>query len=160
MKSFKSILPLIELKIMYKCSIWQFFLNERPPLNLRKLLLFLRKTKKVYNANINEKEVADNRKIGNTVKPFLLDEVISQEKFTLVKNSKIITQDTKIADGLNLFFANVVTFNVPASRLIHDFFYQKDNKELKLMMIIVYGRRLYLVYLKGQWLELYYSTSF
>lgn len=138
----------------------QPFVNERPPLNLRKLLLFLRKTKKVYNANINEKEVADNRKIGNSVKPFLLDEVISQEKFTLVKNSKIITQDTKIADGLNLFFANVVTFNVPASRLIHDFFYQKDNKELKLMMIIVYGRRLYLEYLKGQWLELYYSTSF
>ena len=120
----------------------------------------MRKTKKVYNANINEKEVADNRKIGNSVKPFLLDEVISQEKFTLVKNSKIITQDTKIADGLNLFFANVVTFNVPTSRLIHDFFYQKDNKELKLMMIIVYGRRLYLEYLKGQWLELYYSTSF
>ena len=92
----------------------------------------MRKTKKVYNANINEKEVADNRKIGNTVKPFLLDEVISQEKFTLVKNSKIITQDTKIADGLNLFFANVVTFNVPASRLIHDFFLSKRQQRTKI----------------------------
>ena len=50
-----------------------------------------RKTKKEYYANLNESNVAGNKKLCKT------DKVKSQEKVTLVENDKIIAQHIKIA---------------------------------------------------------------
>lgn len=48
---------------------------------------------------------AGNKKFWKTFKPFLSDKIKSQEKVTLVENnSKIITQDIKIAEKLNSYF--------------------------------------------------------
>ena len=40
----------------------------------------------------------DNRKFWRTVKPMLLNKLVSSEKNTSVKNDKIIADDTEIAN--------------------------------------------------------------
>ena len=68
----------------------------------------LRKTKKDYYGNLNEKDVIDNKKIWKTVKPLFSDKAKSSEKITLVHEDKIITTDDENAKILNSFFSNVV----------------------------------------------------
>ena len=71
----------------------------------RNLCVFLlRETKKSYCSTLNEKNLIDNRKFWKTVKPMLSNKLVSSEKFTLVENKKIITDDREIAKTLNEFF--------------------------------------------------------
>ena len=73
----------------------------------------LRKTKRSYYSNLNEKNVIDNRKFQKTVKPILSNKFVNNEKITLVDNGKIITNDKEIAKVLN-FFSNIIkTLNIP-----------------------------------------------
>ena len=67
----------------------------------------LRKTKRSYYSNFNEKNVIDNRKFQKTVKPILSNKFVNNEKITLVDNGKIITNDKEIAKVLN-FFSNII----------------------------------------------------
>ena len=62
----------------------------------------MRKTKKDYYGNLNEKDVIDNKKFWRTVKPLLSDKV-KPEKITLVHVNKIITTDDENAKILNSF---------------------------------------------------------
>ena len=64
----------------------------------------LRKTKKDYYGNLNEKDVIDNKKIWKTVKPLFSDKAKSSEKITLVHEDKIITTDDENAKILIRFF--------------------------------------------------------
>ena len=50
----------------------------------------LRKEKKEYSVKINENNIIDNRKFGQTVKHFLSDKFKSKEPFILVNNDDII----------------------------------------------------------------------
>ena len=68
----------------------------------------LRKAKKDYYGNLNEKDVIDNKKFWKTVKPLFSDKVKSSEKITLVHEDKIITTDDENGKILNSFFSNVV----------------------------------------------------
>ena len=68
----------------------------------------LRKTKKQYYANLNEKYVAYNEKFWKTVKPLLSDQIKSNEKITLVEVEEIFNQDIKLAKELNSFFSSVI----------------------------------------------------
>ena len=68
----------------------------------------MRKTKKDYYANINKKDVIDNKKFWKTVKPLFSDMVKSFEKIKLVHEDKIITTDDENAKVLNSSFSNVV----------------------------------------------------
>ena len=73
----------------------------------------LRKTKRSYYSNFNEKNVIDNRKFQKTVKPILLNKFVNNEKITLIDNGKFITNDKEIAKVLN-FFSNIIkTLNIP-----------------------------------------------
>ena len=56
----------------------------------------LRKTKKDYCANLNEKDIADNKKFWQTVKPLFSDKVKSKEKITLVQGEMISMEDEKM----------------------------------------------------------------
>ena len=60
----------------------------------------MRKAKTAFHANLNEKDVADNKKFWMTVRPLLSDKVKSHEKVILVENDKIIKQDIKIVEKL------------------------------------------------------------
>ena len=74
----------------------------------------LRKTKRSYYSNLNEKKVIDNRTFWKTVKPMFLSKFINSKKITLVGNEKIITNDKEIAKVFNDFFPNIIkTLNVP-----------------------------------------------
>ena len=68
----------------------------------------LRKTKKDYCGNLNQKDVIDNKRFWKTPKPLSSDKVKSSEKITLVYENKIITSDNENAKILNSFFSNVV----------------------------------------------------
>ena len=54
---------------------------------------FLRKTKKQYYGDLNEKNVLDNKKFWKTVKPFLSDKCPLNEKIIIVENDEIISND-------------------------------------------------------------------
>ena len=74
----------------------------------------LRKTKKEYYANLNEKDIADNKKFWQTVKPLFSDKVKSKEKITLVQGEMTSTEDEKNAELLNAFFSSAVSnLNIP-----------------------------------------------
>ena len=64
----------------------------------------LRKTKKDYYANLNEKDIADNKKFWQTIKPLFSDKVKSKEKNTSVQGEIISTEDEKNAELLDHFF--------------------------------------------------------
>ena len=68
----------------------------------------MRKTKKDYYGNLNEKYVIDNEKLRKTVKPLFLGKVKSSEKITLVHEDKIITTDDENVNILNSCFSNLV----------------------------------------------------
>ena len=68
----------------------------------------LRKTKKQYYQNLNEKAVADNKIFWKTVKPFLSDKVSGMDKIHLIENNELIKSDSKTAETLNNFFSNIV----------------------------------------------------
>ena len=74
----------------------------------------LRKTKRSYYSNINEKNIIDNRNVWKTVKSMLSNKFVTSEKIALVDNDKIITNDKKIAKVLIDFISNIIkTLNIP-----------------------------------------------
>ena len=65
-------------------------------------------TKKDYYANLNKKDVPDNKQFWRRVKPLLSDKVKSSEKITLVEGEEIINEDGENAEIFNTFFSNAV----------------------------------------------------
>ena len=64
----------------------------------------LGKTKKKHYANLNHKDIADNKQFWRTVKPLLSDKSKSNEKITLIEDNKMIREDKGNAELLNSFF--------------------------------------------------------
>ena len=54
----------------------------------------LRRTKKEYYGNLDTKKVVDNRTFRRTVKPFLSNKSIENEKYILVEKEEILTSDS------------------------------------------------------------------
>ena len=69
----------------------------------------LRKSKKVYYSNLDEKKVTDNKTFWKTIKPFLSDKIVSREKVTLIEEDEIVESDINTAQILNTFFSNIVS---------------------------------------------------
>ena len=61
-----------------------------------------------YNWNLNEKDITDNKKFWETVKPFLSDKSINSDKVHLIENGELINSKTKSPEVLNEFFSNIV----------------------------------------------------
>ena len=68
----------------------------------------LRKTKKDYYANLNLKDIADNKKYWREVKPLFSAKTKSNEKIALAEDETGTTQDEQNAELLDLFFSNAV----------------------------------------------------
>ena len=74
----------------------------------------LRKSKREYFNNLNEKNVCDNKKFWRVVKPLLSNKIISNEKIKIVDGDKIIRSDKDTTNVLSEFFSNVATnLNIP-----------------------------------------------
>ena len=54
------------------------------------------------------KNVTDNKKFWNTVKPLFTNKGGTKENITLVNEGKIITEDVQVAQTFNDFFDNAV----------------------------------------------------
>ena len=68
------------------------FLKNKNDYNKREFLKqknycvsLVRKSKKLYYSNLDEKNVTDNKAFWKTVKPFFSDKVTSKEKITLIE---------------------------------------------------------------------------
>ena len=69
----------------------------------------VRKSKKLYYSNLDEKNVTDNKTFWKTIKPFLSDKIVSREKITLIGEDEIVESDSNTAQILNTFFSNIVS---------------------------------------------------
>ena len=109
----------------------------------------LRKTKRSYYSNLNEKNVIDNRKFWKTVKPMLSNKFVNNEKITLVDNEKIITNDKEIAKVLNDFFSNIIkTLNIPKKD--HTDSIVENVRDPTLKAILKYRKHLSILIIKGR----------
>ena len=71
------------------------------------VFLYCGKLKKYY-ANLNHKDIADNKQFWRTIKSLLSGKSKSNAKITLVEDKKIISKDNDNAELLNSFFPNTV----------------------------------------------------
>ena len=81
-----------------------------------KCVSLLRKSKKDYFENLNEKSITDNKRYWKTVKPFSSKKFLLPERINLTEeeNNSLLTNCEEVAKELNNFFANVVkNLNIP-----------------------------------------------
>ena len=72
--------------------------NQKREYNKQRNYLFLRKTKTTYYANLNEKDLTDNKEFWLTVKPLLSDRTKSFDKITLAEHGETHDKDGNIDD--------------------------------------------------------------
>ena len=72
-----------------------------------------RKEKKKYLANLNEKDITDNKKFWQTIKPFLSEKTKSREKITLIENKNLVSDDAEVANCLNIFSDIAKNLEIP-----------------------------------------------
>ena len=63
---------------------WKLYVKQR-----NKCVSLLKKAKKEYYQNLDEKNVINNRKFWKTLKPLLSDKSVSREKIKLTENAHI-----------------------------------------------------------------------
>ena len=68
----------------------------------------LRKTKREYYSNLDEKKICDNKTFWKIVKPVLSKKIKSNERTTLIENDEIIKTEIGTAKALNAFFPNIL----------------------------------------------------
>ena len=69
----------------------------------------VRKSKKLYYSNLDEKKVTDNKTSWKTIKLFLSHKIVSREKVTLIEEDEIVESDINTAQILNTFFSNIIS---------------------------------------------------
>ena len=82
----------------------------KEPVNIKKKScsrLYQREKKKYFN-NLNLNKITDNAVFWKTVKLLLLDKGINTAKISLINYNKMITEDTEVANTLNMYFEIVV----------------------------------------------------
>ena len=101
--------------IMHRSELRNIFLKNRTGENrknyakLRNLCVtLLRKSKREYFGNLDEKKLCDNKKFWSVVKPILSNKVVSNEKVTLMEGNNILENDKKTATVFNNFFSNII----------------------------------------------------
>ena len=86
--------------IMTQTKLRDIFLQNRSEENRIRYIkqknvcvYLLRKTKKRFYENLNEKSVVDNKLFWKTVKPLLSDEVAGKDKIHLIENNELVKTD-------------------------------------------------------------------
>ena len=70
-------------------------------------LNLLRKTKKSFYKNLDEKQVSDNKVFWKKVKPSFSDKGVNSSKITLVEKNSIIVDEKKIANIMNNYIIDI-----------------------------------------------------
>ena len=81
----------------------------------------LKKLKKIYFENLNEKDILDNKLFWKTIKPLLSDKVMARDRINLFVKGKLVKAELEIAKVLNKFFSNIAKIlkfqNIPNTNL-------------------------------------------
>ena len=64
-----------------------------------------RRVKKNYYSKIDINKVNDNKKFWDTIKPSFSEKNLIKKKITLIENDSIVNEDAKVAEIMNLYFA-------------------------------------------------------
>ena len=70
----------------------------------------LKKSKKKYFANLNEKDIFDNKLFWKTIKPLLYDKVMTRDRINLSEKGELVKTELEIAEILNKFFSNIAKY--------------------------------------------------
>ena len=68
----------------------------------------LRKTKKVYYENLDERKVSDNKLFWKIVKPSLSEKFNARERISSIENGEIVKTEKGTAEVFTNFFGNIV----------------------------------------------------
>ena len=108
--------------IMTRTKLRNIFLQKRSEENRIRytkqrnvFVSLLRKTKKRYYENLNEKSVVDNKLFWKTVKPLLSDKVAGKDGIHLIENNELVKTYLETAEILNKLSSNIVR-NLDISR--------------------------------------------
>ena len=79
-----------------------------------KCVSLLRKTKKLYFANLKNSDVCDNKKFWKSVKPLFNEQTVSTDTISLIEQNVVVSEDAKVSEIFNEFFGSAVTnLNIP-----------------------------------------------
>ena len=68
----------------------------------------LKKSKKKYFANLNEKDILDNKLFWKIIKPSLSDKAMTRDKINLSEKEESVKTELETVEVLNKFFSNIV----------------------------------------------------
>ena len=68
----------------------------------------LRKTKKEFCNKLNIKYITENKHFQETVKPSFTDKTLEDETTTLVRNNKVVSEESKLVEIFSKYFGNIV----------------------------------------------------
>ena len=119
----------------------------------------LRKEKKEYFANLNEKVIIDNKKFWQTVKPFLSEKLKSRVKITLVEKEELISSESDVAQRFNQFFSNIVkNLDIP-KYVVGDTLHLNLKNHPILMAILKYRDHPSIITIKVQTVPFHFSYN-
>ena len=96
----------------------------------------MKKKKKEYFSNLNEKDIIDNKTFWQTVKPFLSKKLKSREKINLVEQEELVSSEYDVAQRFNQLFSNTVkNLDIP-KHVVEDTLYLnlKNHPTLKAVL--------------------------
>ena len=68
----------------------------------------MKKSKKKYFENLNEKDILDNKLFWKTIKPLLSDKVMTRDRINVSEKGVCVKTELKTAEVLHKFFSNIV----------------------------------------------------
>ena len=68
----------------------------------------LRKSKKKYYENLDERNLMDNKLFWKTIKPSFSDKIVTRDRIHLTENGEVVKTEFETAETLNNFFGNVI----------------------------------------------------
>ena len=68
----------------------------------------LKKSKKKHFANLNEKDILDNKLFWKTIKPSFSDKIMTRNRINLSEKGEKIKNELETEKVLNEFFSNIV----------------------------------------------------
>ena len=117
------------------------------------------KSKRDYYNNLNGKNICNNKKFWKAVKPLLSNEIVSNEKTTLVEDEEIIKIDLATANLLNNSFSdNIKSLEIPQYNHI-DPIYQ-NIKDSHCVKVFVLGVTLVRIFPHSVWIQRDTEISF
>ena len=68
----------------------------------------LRKSKKKYYENLDERNLMDNKLFWKTIKPSFSDKIVTRDRIPLTENGEVVKTELETAETLNNFFGLVI----------------------------------------------------